>query len=141
MPYAPYKPGPVSMAIAILVAIIALVVGVIMMAHHKDSRGVIFIAAAAAAAIIAVLARPRSLPGAMPQAGRSMPPTSASPTPSASRTLSKILVTRAMARASRHRDGRTGQESGRDGRRNRAPPPSVGFSAPVRGPSPLPTDA
>ena len=49
-----------SMAMAILVAIIALVMGVIMMAHHKDSRGVIFIVAAAVAAIIAVLARPRS---------------------------------------------------------------------------------
>ena len=60
MPYAPYKPGPMSMAMAILVAIIALVMGVIMMAHHKDSRGVIFIVAAAVAAIIAVLARPRS---------------------------------------------------------------------------------
>ena len=59
MPYAPYKPGPVSTAIAILVAVIALVMGAIMMAHHRDSRGVIFIAAAAVAAIIAVLARPR----------------------------------------------------------------------------------
>jgi hypothetical protein len=59
MPYAPYKPGPVSTAVAILVAVIALVMGAIMMAHHRDSRGVIFIAAAAVAAIIAVLARPR----------------------------------------------------------------------------------
>jgi hypothetical protein len=59
MPYAPYKPGPMAKAMAVLVAVIALVMGVIMVAHHKDSRGVIFIAAAAVAAIIAVLARPR----------------------------------------------------------------------------------
>ena len=59
MPYAPYKPGPVSMAVAILVTVIALVMGIIMLAHHKDSRGVIFIVAAVAAAIVAVLARPR----------------------------------------------------------------------------------
>jgi hypothetical protein len=49
-----------SMAMAILVAVIALVMGVTIMAHHKDSRGVIFIVAAGVAAIIAVLARPRS---------------------------------------------------------------------------------
>jgi hypothetical protein len=48
VPYAPYKPGPMSMAIAILVAVIALVTGVILMVHHKDGRGVIFVAAAAA---------------------------------------------------------------------------------------------
>jgi hypothetical protein len=59
MPYAPYKPGRLSMAVAGLVAVIALAVGIIMMAHHKDSRGVIFIAAAVVAAILAVLARPR----------------------------------------------------------------------------------
>ena len=55
MLYAPYKRGSVSMAMVILVAVIALVMGIILMAHHKDSRGVIFIAAAAVAAIIAVL--------------------------------------------------------------------------------------
>ena len=60
MPYAPYKPGLISMAMAILVAAIALIMGIIMMVHHKDSRGVIFIVAAGAAAIIAVLARPRA---------------------------------------------------------------------------------
>ena len=55
MPYAPYKPGPM----AILVAVIALVTGMILLAHHKDGRAVIFFAAAAAAAVTAVLARPR----------------------------------------------------------------------------------
>jgi hypothetical protein len=49
-----------STGIAILVAVIALVMGIIAMVHHKDGRGAIFIAAAAAAAIIAVLARPRT---------------------------------------------------------------------------------
>ena len=58
MPYAPYKRGPLAMAVAGLVAVIALAMGVIMIAHHKDSRGVIFIAAAAVAVILAVLARP-----------------------------------------------------------------------------------
>jgi hypothetical protein len=60
VPYAPYKRGPVSMAVASLVAVIALVVGISMMADHKDGRGVIFIVAAVAATIIAVLARPRT---------------------------------------------------------------------------------
>jgi hypothetical protein len=60
MPYAPYKPGPMSMAMAILVAVIALGIAITMMVHHKDSRGVIFIVAAVVAAIIAVLVRPRS---------------------------------------------------------------------------------
>ena len=60
MPYAPYKRGPRSMAVAILVAVIALVMGIVLMVHHKDGRGLIFIVSAAAAAIIAVLARPRS---------------------------------------------------------------------------------
>lgn len=60
MSYAPYRPGPMSMAVAILVAVIALVIGIILMAHHKDGRGVIFIVAAPAAPIIALLARPRT---------------------------------------------------------------------------------
>lgn len=60
MPYAPYKPGPMSTAVAVLVAVIALVMGIIMLAHHKDGRGAVFIAAAVVAAVIAVLARPRS---------------------------------------------------------------------------------
>jgi glucose uptake protein GlcU len=47
------------MAVASLVAVIALVIGIIMMAHHKESRGVIFIVGAVVAAIFAVLARPR----------------------------------------------------------------------------------
>jgi hypothetical protein len=48
------------MAVASLVAVIALVVGISMMAAHKDGRGVIFIVAAVAATMIAVLARPQS---------------------------------------------------------------------------------
>ena len=60
MPYAPYKPGPLSTAVAVLVAVIALVAGVIMMADHKDGRGAVFIVAAVVAAVIAVLARPRT---------------------------------------------------------------------------------
>jgi hypothetical protein len=60
MSYAPYKPGPMSMAVAILVAVIALVIGIILMAHHKDGRGAIFIVAAPAALVIALLARPRT---------------------------------------------------------------------------------
>lgn len=60
MPYAPYKPGPVSTAVAVLVAVIALVTGIVMVGHHKDGRGVLFIAAAVVAATIAVFARPRS---------------------------------------------------------------------------------
>ena len=46
--------------IAGLVAVIALVPSIVMMTHHKDGRGAVFIAAAVAAAVIAVLARPRS---------------------------------------------------------------------------------
>jgi glucose uptake protein GlcU len=59
MPYAPYGRGPVYMAVAGLVAVIALIAGVLMLIDHKNSRGVIFIVAAVAAAIVAVFARPR----------------------------------------------------------------------------------
>ena len=59
MPYAPYKPGPMSTVIAVLVAVIALVTGVVMLAHHKDGRGVLFIGGALVAVVVAVLARPR----------------------------------------------------------------------------------
>ena len=59
MPYAPYKRGLVPMAVAALVAVVALVVGISMMADHKDGRGVIFIVAAVVAAIVAMVARPR----------------------------------------------------------------------------------
>ncbi len=52
--------GPVGMAVASLVAVVALAAGIIMMTDHRDGRGVIFLVAAVAAAIIAVLARPRS---------------------------------------------------------------------------------
>ena len=59
MPYAPYGRGPVYMAVAGLVAVVALIVGVLMMTDHKSGRGVIFIVAAVAAAIVATFARPR----------------------------------------------------------------------------------
>ena len=59
MPYAPYGRGPVYMAVAGLVAVVALIVGVLMVVDHKSGRGVIFIVAAVAAAGVAVLARPR----------------------------------------------------------------------------------
>jgi hypothetical protein len=59
MPYGPYGRGPVYMAAAGLVAVVALIVGVLMLTDHKDGRGVIFIVAAVAAAIVAVSARPR----------------------------------------------------------------------------------
>jgi len=71
MPYAPYKAGPVSTAVAFLVAVIAVVTGIVMMAHHKDGRGAVFIAAGVVAAVIAVLARyqrPRGIPEQAPGA-------------------------------------------------------------------------
>ena len=48
------------MAVAGLVAVVALIVGVLMLTDHKHGRGVIFIVAAVVAAIVAVAARPRS---------------------------------------------------------------------------------
>ena len=59
MPYAPFRRGPVYMAVAGLIAVVALIVGVLMMTDHKSGRGVIFIVAAVVAAIVAVFARPR----------------------------------------------------------------------------------
>ena len=47
------------MAVAGLVAVVALIAGVLMLTDHKSSRGVIFIVAAVMAAIVAVFARPR----------------------------------------------------------------------------------
>jgi glucose uptake protein GlcU len=47
------------MAVAGLIAVIALIGGILMLHDHKSSRGVIFIAAAVAAVIVAVFARPR----------------------------------------------------------------------------------
>jgi phosphate starvation-inducible membrane PsiE len=47
------------MAAAGLVAVAALIVGVLMLIDHKDGRGVIFIAAAVVAAVVAMFARPR----------------------------------------------------------------------------------
>jgi hypothetical protein len=57
--YAPYGRGPVYMAMAGIVAVVALIVGVLMLIDHKSGRGVIFIVAAVVAAIVAMLARPR----------------------------------------------------------------------------------
>lgn len=59
MPYAPFRRGPVYMAVAGLVAVVALIAGVVTMTDHKNGRGVIFIVAAVVAAIVAVFARPR----------------------------------------------------------------------------------
>ena len=59
MPYAPYRRGPAYMAIAGLVAVVALVIGILMITDHKSGRGVIFIVAAVVAAIVAMFARPR----------------------------------------------------------------------------------
>lgn len=59
MPYGPYGRGPVYMAVAGLVAVVALIAGVLMMTDHKSGRGVIFIVAAVVAAIVAIFARPR----------------------------------------------------------------------------------
>jgi hypothetical protein len=59
MPYGPYGRGPVYMAVAGLVAVAVLIVGILMLIDHKSSRGVIFIVAAVVAAGVAVLARPR----------------------------------------------------------------------------------
>jgi glucose uptake protein GlcU len=47
------------LAVAGLVAVVALIAGVLMMPDHKRGRGVIFIVAAVVAAIVAVFARPR----------------------------------------------------------------------------------
>jgi hypothetical protein len=47
------------MAAAGLVAVVAVIVGALMIIDHKSGRGVIFIAAAVVAAIVAIFARPR----------------------------------------------------------------------------------
>lgn len=47
------------MAVAGLVAVAALVIGVLMLTDHKSGRGVIFIVAAVVAVIVAIFARPR----------------------------------------------------------------------------------
>jgi hypothetical protein len=62
MPYAPFRRGPVYMAVAGLVAVVALIAGVLMMTDHESGRGVIFIVAAVVAAIVAVFARPADAP-------------------------------------------------------------------------------
>ena len=59
MPYGPYGRGPVYMAVAGFIAVVALIAGILMLTDHKGSRGVIFIVAAVVAAIVAGLARPR----------------------------------------------------------------------------------
>jgi phosphate starvation-inducible membrane PsiE len=47
------------MAVAGFVAVVALIVGILMVTDHKSGRGVIFIVAAVAAVIVALFARPR----------------------------------------------------------------------------------
>jgi glucose uptake protein GlcU len=47
------------MAVAGLVAVIALVAGIVMLADHKSSRGAIFVVAAVVAVVVGVFARPR----------------------------------------------------------------------------------
>jgi phosphate starvation-inducible membrane PsiE len=47
------------MAVAGFVAVVALIVGILMVTDHKSGKGVIFIIAAVAAVIVAVFARPR----------------------------------------------------------------------------------
>jgi len=47
------------MAVAGLVAVIALIAGIVMLTDHKSSRGLIFIVAAVLAVIVALFARPR----------------------------------------------------------------------------------
>jgi glucose uptake protein GlcU len=59
MPYASFGRGPGYMAAAGLVAVIALILGILMLADHRSSRGVIFIVAAVLAVIVAAFARPR----------------------------------------------------------------------------------
>jgi glucose uptake protein GlcU len=59
MPYGPYGRGPVYMAVAGFVAVVALSVGILMLTDHKSSRGVVFIVGAVVAAIVAMSARPR----------------------------------------------------------------------------------
>jgi glucose uptake protein GlcU len=49
----------VAMGVAGLVAVVALIVGVLMLTDHKNGRGVIFIVAAVVAVIAAIFARPR----------------------------------------------------------------------------------
>ncbi len=59
MPYGPYARGPVSMAAAGFVAVVALSVGILLLTDRKSSQGAIFIAAAVVAAVVAVSVRPR----------------------------------------------------------------------------------
>jgi hypothetical protein len=47
------------MAAAGFVAVVALIVGILMVTDHKSGRGVIFIVAAVVAAVVAISARPR----------------------------------------------------------------------------------
>ena len=47
------------MAVAGFVAVVALIVGILMVTDHKHGRGVIFIVAAVVAAVVAISARPR----------------------------------------------------------------------------------
>lgn len=59
MPYAPYGRGRGYVAVAGLVAVVAVIAGVLMLTDHKSGRGVIFIVAGVVAAVVALFARPR----------------------------------------------------------------------------------
>jgi glucose uptake protein GlcU len=47
------------MAVAALVAVVAVIAGVLVLTDHKSGRGVIFIVDGVVAAVVALLARPR----------------------------------------------------------------------------------
>lgn len=57
VPYAPYRRGPVSAAVCVVVALAALVLGIAQLAHHHIVRGGVALAAVVAAIILAVLSR------------------------------------------------------------------------------------
>ncbi len=57
MPYAPFRRGPLGAAIAALVAVIALALGITTLLDHRPVRGAILLIAATAALLVAALAR------------------------------------------------------------------------------------
>ena len=59
MPYSPYKPGPMTMPVAITVAVIALAIGFILLAQGKEAKGIIFVIAAVVVVAIGLIVRSR----------------------------------------------------------------------------------
>jgi hypothetical protein len=47
------------MTVAIIVAVVAVVVGIVMLSRHKEGLGALFIVAGVVAAVLAMVARPR----------------------------------------------------------------------------------